>query len=333
MPLKARRPAIGSCLRAGAAIGSVLAGLLPHPARCQTTPADVSMIRQLIGSRVEALTILGGDFALAGGSYKFTGPSTTQMDVSKFGGAGDVGDPQKLGDLDIAWQPRLQGSMGYVDATTDIRTGPLKGGSNRFRTFAIQFGAGARFWLSDRLSLAPTLTGMYGHTSNEFAPTSAVPPASLNGASQMGLVGWDENTWTVRPALNIQYLLTWDRTIVTLSSDPTFFHTEGFSSSNENDFVDGESESVVDKIDVDVPLGKQLYGHELRTGGYISRTDLFGDLKEGLNTQHLYELHGRLVLDFLNQFWKVQWMGIGGSYLWGSNFTGWTVGADVLFHF
>jgi hypothetical protein len=49
------------------------------------------------------------------------------MDVSKFAGAGDVGDPQKLGDLDVAWQPRLQGSIGYVDATSDIRAGPLKG--------------------------------------------------------------------------------------------------------------------------------------------------------------------------------------------------------------
>jgi hypothetical protein len=255
------------------------------------------------------------------------------MDVSKFGGAGDVGDPQKLGDLDVAWQPRLQGSMGYVDATSDIRAGPLKGGTNRFRTFAIQFGAGARFWLTDHLSLAPTLTGMYGHTSNEYAPTGTVPSVSVNRASQIGLVGWDENTWTVRPAVNIQYMFAWDRTIVTLSSDPTFFHTESFSSSNVNDFVNGDSASLADKIDVDVPLGKQLYGHELRTGGYVSRTDLFGDLKEGLNTQHLYEAHGRLVLDFLNQFWKVQWMGIGGSYLWGANFTGWTVGADVLFHF
>jgi len=76
-----------------------------------------------------------------------------------------------------------------------------------------------------------------------------------------------------------------------------------------------------------------VYGHELRTGGFFSRTELFGDLKEGLDAQHLYEVHGRLVLDFLNQLWKVQWMGIGGSYIWGSNFSGWTVGADVSFHF
>jgi hypothetical protein len=77
----------------------------------------------------------------------------------------------------------------------------------------------------------------------------------------------------------------------------------------------------------------QLYGHELRTGGYFERTELYGDVKEGLIVDHINEVHGRLVLDYLNQFWKVQWIGIGGSYVWGTNIRGWTFGADVAFRF
>src|SRR5207244_4320785 len=121
-----------------------------------------------------------------------------------------------------------------------------------------------RFWLNNRLSLAPTLMGMYGHTSNEFTATSAFIQANLGRVTRMGLVGWNENTWTVRPAVNIQYLLTWHRTIFTLSSDPTFFHTESFSSSDSRDIVDGDSGSLADKIDVDVPLGKRVYGRRRR---------------------------------------------------------------------
>jgi hypothetical protein len=52
---------------------------------------------------------------------------------------------------------------------------------------------------------------------------------------------------------------------------------------------------------VAVPIGLWIDGQELRTGGYISRTDLLGDLESGLGAQHLNEVHGRLVLDFLNQ--------------------------------
>jgi hypothetical protein len=315
---------------ASVAAGSLLMGLLPHAAQCQTTTAPTDATRALIGNRVEALTILGGDFGISGGDYGFP---NVAMDVSKFGGSGDVGDPQKLGDLDIGWQPRLQGSMGYVDAKAHVNSGPLKGGTSELRTFAIQFGIGARFWLTNHLSLAPTLTGMYGRTSNEYTPTSGVSQADVAQAIRSGLIGWNEATWTLRPALNIQYVFTWDRTIFTLSSDPTLFHTESFSSSSASNFVNGNSGSLADTVDVDIPLGMQLYGHELRTGGYFSRTELFGDLEDGLGTQHLYEAHGRLVLDFLNQFWKVQWIGVGGSYLWGSNFTGWTIGADVAFRF
>ena len=103
--------------------------------------------------------------------------------------------------------------------------------------------------------------------------------------------------------------------------------------SNPNVTIGGDSETWANKFDVDVPLGKQLFGHELRTGGYLSRTQLFGDIKGGLNTEHLNEVHTRLVLDFLNQLWKAQWIGIGASYYWGSNFNGWSVGADVAFRF
>jgi hypothetical protein len=169
--------------------------------------------------------------------------------------------------------------------------------------------------------------------SDEYTVGSAFMLANPAQARQMGLVDWRADTWTFRPALDVQYVYIWDRTIFTLSSDPTFFRTDGFASSNSNVSVDGNAGSLADRLDVDIPLGKQLYGHELRSGGYFSRTELFGDLKTGLNTEHLYEVHGRLVLDFLNQFWKAQWIGIGGSYLWGSNFTGWTVGADVAFRF
>jgi hypothetical protein len=292
-------------------------------------------MRDGIGNRVEALTILGGDFGLAGGSYRFGGTddSNSDIDVTKFGGAGDVGDPKPLGTSGIKWQPRLQGSMGYVDAKARPNSGVLAGGTNEFRTFAIQFGAGARFWFDDHLSLAPTLMGMYGHTTSEFRAAGPVLQANLARANGMGLVGWNEGTWTIRPAVNIQYLFTWDRTIFTLSSDPTYFHTETFSSSDARDVVDGNSGSIANKIDIDIPIGTYVYGHQLRTGGYFSRTELFGGLKEGLDTQHLYEAHGRLVLDFLNQLWKFQWIGIGGSYVWGPNCTGWTVGADIAFRF
>jgi hypothetical protein len=173
--------------------------------------------------------------------------------------------------------------------------------------------------------------GLYGHTSDNYEVGSAFMKANLLPATQLGLVNWSINTWTLRPALNVQYLIRFGRNTITLSSDSTYFHTEGFDASNANVRVGGNSESIDDKIDLDVPLGIRLFGHELHTGGYLSRTELLGDLQDGLGVAHVNEVHGRLVLDFLHQLWKVRWIGLGASYVDGTNINGWAVGVDVAF--
>jgi hypothetical protein len=323
---------------AGAVIGLLSLWLLAQPARAQTQ-AEIANLRNTVGNRIEAATILGGDFGMSGASYNRG--SKGNITLSKFGGWGDIGDPQPLGDLGIGWQPQLQGEMGYVTAKKDFTAADTYGGNSldgaqsKFHDFSIQFGGGPRLWFNDSFSICPTFMGMYGHTENSFYPgTNAWAQSQQPAARALGLVDYEVDTWTIRPAADFQYIYTWRRTIITLNSDPTYFHTESFSASNPNVNVNGNSETWMNKIDVDVPLGKDLWGHELRTGGYFSRTEFYGGLKSGLNLDHLYEIHGRIVLDYLNQLWKVQWIGIGYSYLWGNGgFSGSSIGLDVAFQF
>lgn len=317
----------------------LLLSAIPVSAQAQISPAQATLLENEIGARVEALTILGGDFGLSDGTFHSNGALRpgpgADMDtrVTKVGGDGDVGDPEPLGDLNIGWQPRLQGNMGYLDSSTHLRDRLLGGDTTELKTFAIEFGGGARFWTSENFSLAPTVMGLYGRTDDTYTALSGFGRQNLAELQRLGLVDWSVDTWTIRPALNVQYIIALDRVLITLSSDPTGFFTHGFNRSNAGVKVGGDSGFVIDKIDLDIPLGIELFGHELRSGGYISRTDLFGDLQRGLAVQHLNELHGRIVLDFLNQLWKVQWLGFGASYIWGTNINGWTVGADVAFRF
>ena len=84
------------------------------------------------------------------------------IDLSKFGGWGDIGDPQQLGTLPIGWQPQLQGEMGYLVATKNFTAADsvtyagtpynLKGAFSRFHDFSIQFGGGPRLWFNDNFS-------------------------------------------------------------------------------------------------------------------------------------------------------------------------------------
>jgi hypothetical protein len=321
--------------RASIAAGIATSLLAAMSVRAALTPAEINDFRNTIGDRVEAATILGGDYGVGGGSFNSSsGPNNVDLNISKFGGSGVVGSPQQLGNLDIGWQPQLQGSMGYLTAKKHYGSASvLNGDQNENKTFAIQFGGGARFWFDDHFSIAPTLMGMYGHSENTYTAKSAFAIANKAEAQQLGLIDWTVNTWTIRPSMDFQYQYTWHRTIFTFSSDPTYFYTESFQSSSANDNVSGNSVTWENKIDVDVPLGVELWGHELRTGGYFSRTELYDGIRDGLNSEYLYEVHPRIVMDFLGELWKVQWIGIGVSEYWGNNFTGWSVGADVAFRF
>ena len=325
--------------RAAALLAAFLVSLFPVSGPCQITPEQASQLRNAIGTRVEALTILGGDYGIAAANFRSTGKfsfgesADATVTVTKLGGAGDIGDPQPLGSLPIGWQPRIQGNMGWLDGTQHLHSDLVAGDITQIKTYGIEFGGGARFWVNDRLSFAPTLTGLYGHTSESYTANSPFMRANLEAARQAGLVDWTVDTWTVIPGVDFQYLITLDRTIITLSSTPVYYYTESFQSSNVHLNVHGDSGTWANMIDVDIPLGVELYGHELRSGGYYRWTGLYGDLRDGLHESNLSEIHGRVVLDFLNQLWKVQWIGIGASYLWGPNITGWSAGLDVVFKF
>jgi len=319
---------------------AISTALFPCVSLCQMAFGEGEQARTELENRVEALTIFSGDFGLASGIFKSRATvqpdstSATELSVTKVGGGGDIGDPRPFGNFPIGWQPRLQGNMGYLESAS--LPGPGQSAGDHIDTYAIEFGGGARFWLSDGFSLAPTVMALYGHASgNYYSIDSAHPKGQgpLGSLTGVALNDWNLDTWGLRPALDLQYVLTVGRDIITLTSDPTYFRMQSFDSSDPNVRINGNSGSLTNKIDIDIPLGFEFAGHELRSGGYLSRTDLFGDLKSGLAVEHMNEIHGRLVMDWLQQLWKVQWLGIGASYFWGTNIRGWSAGIDAAFRF
>lgn len=318
----------------------LLGTVLPTYARAQGLTTQVPRELNEIGARVDALTILGGDFGFSDGTFHSlvpdgSGPrSTLTMGVTKIGGDGDIGDPVQLGNFDIGWQPRLQGSAGYLESTERLATPLLAGDTSKMHAASVEFGGGARFWLSEQLSFAPTVMLMYGHTTESYTAQSTYARTNMTALENLGLINWSIETLSLRPALNLQYIQPVGRALVTASADGAAFLTRSLSGDATRIAVAGNSGFMTYKLDLDVPLGVEVGGHELRTGGYVSHTQLYGELSDGLGVQDLNEVHGRIVLDFLGQFSKVQWIGLGASYVWGaSSFHGWTVGADVAFKF
>ena len=305
---------------------------LPALAQPVVPPEAVAQFQSVVGDRVEAISILAGDYAAAGGVYTFRGGTLADVSITKVGGGGQVAAPRSLGLGDLRWAPVLQGNVGLVSADNHFASGYLEGNEMTYNTFAIEGGGGVAVYFTEHLSLVPTLSGIYGHVENEFHPQNANGDLIASAASGT-LVNWTMQTWSVVPALELDYQWTWRRTIFAFSSRYNFFHIESFQSTTSALSVNGNSSTWENKLDVDVPLGLKVLDRELHTGGFFSRTELYGDSATGLNTDYIYTANARLVLDVLGDLWKVRWVGVGASYFWGQDMGGWSVGLDLRLQF
>jgi hypothetical protein len=298
-----------------------------------TLPPDWSQqLETVVGNRVEAVNILAGDHAAAGGFYGFRGDTLADLSITKIGGSGEVASRRPLGPDCVEWAPVLLGNLGLVSAENEFKSGYLAGNRMIYDTLAVEGGAGVAFTFDDRFRVVPTLAGIYGRIENEFEPHNAHGDMVQSLASGT-LVDWTLETWSIVPGLELSYSWHWGRSDFELSSAYRFFHTEGFESSSPVLGVTGDSSTLENKIEAQVPLGIRALGGELCTGGFFSRTEVLGGAADGLNADYVYTANGRLVVDLLGKLWKVQWLGLGASYFWGQHFDGWAAGADLRFDF
>jgi len=206
--------------KAGSGWGLVAAaGLSGSAALAQPVlPAGaLEQLQKVVGNRIEAISILGGDYAAAGGVYAFRGGNLADLSISKLGGGGEVASPKPLGIGSLQWAPLLQGNVGMVSAKNQFQTGYLAGNEMNYDTLALAAGGGVAIYFTEHLSLSPTVSGMYGRVENTFTPQNA----NGNLVKTVGsgtLVDWTLNTWSVVPSLELNYEWMWRRTTFQLSS-------------------------------------------------------------------------------------------------------------------
>ena len=161
-------------------------------------PAALEQIQHVVGNRIEAVSILGGDYAAAGGVYTFRGGNLADLSISKLGGGGEVAPTRPLGLGSLQWAPVLQGNFGMVSAENRFQTGYLAGNQMNYDTLALEAGGGVAVYLTEHLSLTPTISGMYGNVirlsvtaRSNFAGIAAKPGANTAISTKM------RNIWMI----------------------------------------------------------------------------------------------------------------------------------------
>jgi hypothetical protein len=322
-------------LLSGTGRWSALVLLAGVPNGYAQVPAEaIEEFNRVVGSRVELAIVLGGESSAEGGAYK-TELNDVDFGIFKLGGRGDIGDPRPLGKTGLRWNPVLGGAFANFDATNKFADNALLiDNESKYSSLIVNLNGGARWHFTKGVSLGTLLGGTYGHVENTFSANTPLGVLIKSSPATAGqVVDWNVHTWTFQPTADLRYRFSLRNTLLELSSSYTYFHTEQFSGSSAVLSVDGDSHYWHNKIDIDIPLPLFLWNSQLRTGGNFSRSDLFGEVKNALQDDFFYTLHGRLVADVLGKkyWWKVKYIGLGGSYVWSDSLSGWSVGVDVTF--
>ena len=300
-------------------------------AMAQLTPEQAEVARTFFGNRAELALILAGSDSIGGGNFTVEPSRGDDLDfgLSKFGGSGAIGDPRPITDTGMTWQPYVKGVLGYMSGDNRITFGTLNGNAIDESVFAVQFGGGAVLNINDRLSITPSIGVIYGHYESDFDDNN---PA---GAAAKRFLDVTLDSIGSTPGLAVAYKIPAGSITVNLVSAYTMYATSDMSDEDESHGIKANGTTHVweNKVDVDVPLDWEVWNSKLHTGGFISHTALFGDITDTSNVDNFFTIHPRLVADVWGKMWKVSTIGLGASYYYGDNLTGWDFGIDVNFRF
>ena len=287
------------------------------------SPEAIDQFQDAVATRVELLLILGGHHGASEAVFTFSA-NRGGLKIYKLGDRGDISDPRPLGKSGLRWNIVLEGTGGYTKTENTFEDGILKGNETEFESLALHAGAGARLHFTEHLSSALTVGLLYGQVENDFNANNSNGERFEDEASGK-FVNWSVDTLSVVPNLDLLYRYTFGSTEFKLSSTYMYFQTEQLSSSSDYVEVSGSSGYWENKVDADVRLPWKLWRNPIHTGGYFSRSDMFGTVRKDLDSSSFYTAEGRLILaDFLPS-WKVNWLGLGAVYFWSKEFSGWAL--------
>ena len=316
--------------------GAILALMLSTgPAWAQTLPPGaLEQIDQVVGSRVETFAVLDTQSGASGGTYA-SKVNDTDLSITRVTGRGDVAAKRPLGNTGILWSPVLEGGIGYATYENHFDGGALAGNQSTVTSLAAFLGGGVRFTVWEDWSLTPTFGVIYAHSENDFEARNEAGQAVLRlaGSQANDLINWSADTITLVPGIEVRYRHLFGTVQLTVTSRFKYFHTQPIERSTTALSFESTSEWWLNEVDVEWRMPLYLWGRQLRTGAYVSRSEIFGGVEETFKTNYLHQAGGRFVMDIQGLLWHVEYVGVGAGYFWSDKFSGWSVGAEISFAF
>ncbi len=301
--------------------------LLPNLVRAQLSPGIQNQLNDVVGQRVEATAVLGTQniATRSGLGWKLNGADGSIFKIPwKF----EVLDPSPIGDSEIQWTPVFEGGLGFGEFNNHFDDNILAGNESDYDTTALSLGAGPRFYFGDSgFSVLPAFDFLFAYTENHFTAN----PDSLAGLAVQAngrYVNW--RTWTVSfvPSLEFRYKKNFGRWTPDISIAYADFNTIPMHSTTDALTFSSYSMVLANKADLDYLTHWNLFKCPIHFGGDFSRTDLFGGLRQSMNTSHYYQTDLRVTFDTKGRLWTVATVGLSSGYFWSGAFNGYSIGLE-----
>jgi hypothetical protein len=223
--------------------------------------------------------VLDTQSGAAGGRY-VSKVNDTDLAITRLTGRGDVAAKRPIGDSGILWSPMIEGGVGYGTFENNFDRGALLGNQSTVTTPAVFLAGGVRFTVWDDFTVAPTFGVIYGHSENDFEARNDAGRqlVQLAGSGTVDdVMNGSADTFTLVPGVELRYRHLFGGIIqLTLKSLFKYFHTQPISRSTTALSFESTSQWRFNEVDVEWRMPVYLWGRQLRTGAYVSRSDVFG---------------------------------------------------------
>ncbi len=208
--------------------------------------------------------------------------------------------------------------------------GDLAGNESIYDTWAVSGLIGPRIYVLSGFSVMPAIGVLQAYTQNDFR---AHTPAGeqLEAATDGKLVNWDVVSLTTIPSIEARYETTVGAIALDLRGSYARYTTRPiYRSTDALDFA-SESASWTVRADLDYATGLAIWHLPVRLGGTIARTQLLDGLQESLDADYFYRAGPRIMLDIPRNMGVLGAIGIGYTWVWGKDFSGFDVGVELEF--
>ena len=283
-------------------------------------------INNALSSAIDGMVVFGTSSAIGSGYFTLDAEEApdTDLDVLRLFNDIDLENPPSG-----EYHPFLNFGIGSVKVADEIL--PYYGsGPNDFTTFSslsFDLGVGVDIKLSERFFLTPMFDLVYTHTENEYDYNNESSQTVLQPFDG-DIFNWDVDTLGYNPGLKLRYEHPLECSTLIPSISYTEVFVESFSTSSDILDVSTASGIMNSRVKWDIPDAIDAGTVPLTLVPQISRTDLYGDVRSGINLHYFQEISLAVIArnqHFLPAFKDI---GVSAGITLGDDVSGWRLGLE-----